>query len=171
MEFVIFLVVVAVIAVFIYVWRLSSRAKKDLFFTVEVPPGKNVQAIIQDVNRALPKGWTPVGSKKGHSTTLSEWAAEDTGGNLINIASGNMLTGVDVVSVELVVVTTDEFGRENPIPFDQVPPQSSYEGHVWVSNAAAGQGKTWMPARSLKIIKAKEYLAGCLAADTVKATV
>lgn len=158
MEAIIIIVVVVALAALIYTYILSSRAKKDLFINVAVPEGRSVQDLIQDANRSLPNGWVPVGAKKGHMSTLAEWAETDSGGNLLNIATGNLLAGTYVVSAELSLTSTDEFGRPVDVPFDQAPPQTAYDGHVWVSWASAGQGRLWSPFTSMKVIKAKEYL-------------
>lgn len=168
MEAVIYIVIALVLAAVIYAFILSHRAKNDRFLVVRVPEGSNVQDLIRRVAAELPRGWKPVGTKKSHATLLRDWANEKDGGNFFDVALGNTL-GLYVVSVELSVTTTDEFGRPVDVAFDTVPPQSEYDAHIWVSYATAGQGRMWQPRTSLKIIAVKDYLEQQLSSPAVGA--
>lgn len=141
-----------------YVRLLSWKAQKDRYFVARIPDGKNIQRVIDDVYATLPQGWAPVGSKKAHLEGLYEWLKADCGGNLLNIVTGTSLTGYLVLSVELGITKEDEFGRPVDIPFDEVPPQSEYNAHVWVSFARGGLGAVWSPFKSAAVERAKGYL-------------
>lgn len=162
MEVVFVLIGIAAIAGLVYVGLMSSKAKKHRNFTVRVRDGENIQGLLQRVYRGLPQGWTEVGSKKSHASKLGDWAASETGGNLLDVALGNSVTGMYVVSVEMSLACKDEFGRPFEVPFDQASPQSKYDGHMWVSFASRGQGRTWPIGKSLAIGKVEDYLEDAL---------
>lgn len=158
MEALVTIAIVIIVIGAIYVRLLSWRAQKHRYFVARIPEGRNIQQVVDDVYSTLPQGWVPAGSKKAHLAGLYEWIQADGGGNLLNIVTGTSVTGYLVLSVELGITQEDEFGRPVGIPFDEAPPQSEYDAHVWVSFARGGVGTVWSPFKSMAVERAKSYL-------------
>ncbi|KAM9862374.1 hypothetical protein ACI1US_01694 [Leucobacter sp. BZR 635] len=154
------LLLILVVAFLVTSMVFSRRAKQQDHYPISIPAGSDVQGFMDSVLGDLPGGWSMFGEKRTHSGASAEWDAHTEGGNFLNIATGNGALGsLYVLSVELQVTGTDEYGRPTQVGYDQAPPQDDYEGHVWVSYTTRGQGRTWPLPSSLKIIKAREFLS------------
>ena len=160
MEAVVCIVMLVIMALpFIFMGMLSSKAKKLLTLLFEVPDGKKLSQVHEDIIRSLPSGWSPAGSKG-----RTRWNAEDKqNGNFLNLETG--LLGGLAISVDLSTAFEDDNGFLQEVSFQDVPPQDAYIATIWMSYRHGGLGKMLNPLQAMKIINLHKYLCSKFGAD------